>query len=176
LYFATFAKSMAGIGAFIAGKKEIIDFLRFTMRSQIFAKSLPMPMVFGAIKRLEILKTQPELKNQLWEIVHALQDGLRSKGFDLGKTNSPVTPVIFKGEVNQGTNVLVDLRETYGIFCSIVVYPVVPKGMIMLRLIPTAAHSLQDVQTTIQAFSEVKEKLEKGYYDREFTSIETLFA
>lgn len=176
LYFATFAKSMAGIGAFIAGRKEIIDYLRFTMRSQIFAKSLPMPMVLGAMKRLEILRQHPELKDQLWTIVRALQDGLRAKGFNLGKTNSPVTPVIFQGEVNQGTNVLVDLRETYGIFCSIVVYPVVPKGIIMLRLIPTAAHTLEDVQRTITAFSEVKEKLEKGYYDREFTSIEALFS
>ncbi|MCF8372476.1 MAG: pyridoxal phosphate-dependent aminotransferase family protein [Bacteroidales bacterium] len=165
LYFGTFAKSMAGIGAFVAGDKDIIDVLRYNMRSQIYAKSLPMPMVVGALKRLELLKNAKHLREDLWKIVHALQSGLKAKGFDLGATNSPVTPVFFKGQVGQATNVLLDLRENYGIFCSIVVYPVVPKGVIMLRLIPTAVHTLEDVEYTIKAFSEVNEKLQAGKYD-----------
>ncbi len=167
LYFGTFAKSMAGIGAFVAGDKDIIDVLRYNMRSQIFAKSLPMPMVIGALKRLELLKNANHLREDLWKIVRALQEGLKSKGFDLGKTNSPVTPVFFKGQVAQATNVLLDLRENYNIFCSIVVYPVVPKGVIMLRLIPTADHTLEDVEYTIKAFSEINEKLLAGKYDAE---------
>jgi glycine C-acetyltransferase len=167
LYFGTFAKSMAGIGAFVASEKKIIDYLRYTMRSQIFAKSLPMPMVIGALKRLEMLRSMPELRNKLWLIVKALQEGLKAKGFNLGNTESPVTPVLFPGNTAQGTNVLMDLREKYNIFCSIVVYPVVPKGVIMLRLIPTAVHTLQDVEYTINAFSEVKEKLSSGKYDGE---------
>lgn len=167
LYFATFAKAFAGIGAFVAGDKEIIDYLRFNMRSQIFAKSLPMPMVEGAIKRLELLKTRPELRERLWEVANALQNGLRAKGFDLGVTESPVTPVFFEGNLAQGTNVLVDLRDNYNIFCSIVVYPVVPKDVIMLRIIPTAMHTLEDVEYTIKAFSEIAEKLKAGKYDSE---------
>jgi glycine C-acetyltransferase len=167
LYFGTFAKSMAGIGAFVASEKKIIDYLRYTMRSQIFAKSLPMPMVIGALKRLEMLRSMPELRNKLWLIVKALQEGLKAKGFNLGNTESQVTPVLFPGNTAQGTNVLMDLREKYNIFCSIVVYPVVPKGVIMLRLIPTAVHTLQDVEYTINAFSEVKEKLSSGKYDGE---------
>ena len=166
VYFGTFAKSMAGIGAFVAGDREIVDYLRFNLRSQIFAKSLPMPMVIGAIKRLELLKTKPELRENLWKIVNALQNGLKEKGFDIGKTESPVTPVYFKGGVGEGTNIVVDLRENYGIFCSIVVYPVVPKDVLMLRLIPTAVHTLADVERTIKVFSEVKEKLQAGYYDK----------
>lgn len=166
VYFATFAKSMAGIGAFVASEKYIIDHLRFNMRSQIFAKSLPMPMVKGAIKRLELLKNKPELRENLWNIAHKLQDGLRAEGFDLGKTQSPVTPVYLKGGVNEGTNIVVDLRENYGIFCSIVVYPVVPKNVIMLRIIPTAVHTEAHVERTINVFKEVKQKLEQGYYNK----------
>jgi len=152
IYFSTFAKSMAGIGAFVASEKEIVDSLRFNMRSQIFAKSLPMPMVFGALKRLELIQTQPEIKENLWKITRALQDGLRKDGFDIGHTQSPVTPVYFNGTVGEGTNIVVDLRENFNIFCSIVAYPVVPKGVLMLRLIPTASHTLEDVKETIAAF------------------------
>ena len=165
LYFSTFAKSMAGIGAFIASEKEIIAHLKYNMRSQIFAKSLPMPMVMGDLKRLEIIKTRPDLKDNLWKIAHALQDGLTKNGFNIGNTQSPVTPIIFKGDIIEGTNIVVDLRENYSIFCSIVIYPVVPKGVIMLRVIPTAAHTLEDVDRTIKVFGEVKEKLEKGVYN-----------
>lgn len=164
LYFGTFAKAMAGIGGFIAGPESVITYLRYNLRSQIYAKSLPMPMVVGSLKRLELIKTQPELRNNLWKIVNALQEGLKSKGFDLGNSNSPVTPVFMKGSVPEATNVIMDLRENYGIFCSIVVYPVVPKDVIMLRLIPTAAHSLEDVEYTIKIFSEIKEKLAAGKY------------
>jgi glycine C-acetyltransferase len=164
--FGTFAKSMAGIGAFVASEKEIVDHLRYNMRSQIFAKSLPMPMVLGGLKRLELLKNQHELRENLWAIVHALQKGLKEKGFNIGKTESPVTPVYFEGGPDEGTNVVVDLRENYSIFCSIVVYPVVPKGVLMLRLIPTAVHTLQDVERTINVFSEIKEKLAQGYYNK----------
>lgn len=166
VYFATFAKSMAGIGAFVASEPEIIDHLRFNMRSQIFAKSLPMPMVIGAMKRLELLQTHPEIKAKLWENVRALQGGLKAEGFNIGKTESPVTPVYFNGGINEGTNIVVDLRETYSIFCSIVVYPVVPRGVIMLRLIPTSAHTPDDVRTTIDAFKGVKRKLEAGEYEK----------
>ncbi|MCL2168052.1 MAG: aminotransferase class I/II-fold pyridoxal phosphate-dependent enzyme [Lentimicrobiaceae bacterium] len=166
VFFGTFAKSMAGIGAFVLSEREIIDHLRFNMRSQIFAKSLPMPMVIGGLKRLELLKNKHELREQLWNIVKALQKGLKEKGFNIGKTESPVTPVYFEGGPEQGTNVVVDLRENYGIFCSIVTYPVIPKGLIMLRLIPTAVHTLEDVERTIQVFSEVKEKLPQGFYDK----------
>jgi glycine C-acetyltransferase len=164
LYFGTFAKAMAGIGGFVAGPETIINFLRYNMRSQIFAKSLPLPMVEGALKRLELLRNCPELRKKLWTIVNALQNGLRERGFDIGKTNSPVTPVFMKGEVPEATNVILDLREQYNVFCSIVVYPVVPKGVIMFRLIPTAIHTLDDVEYTLKAFSEVKEKLAAGKY------------
>lgn len=164
LYFGTFAKSMAGIGGFISGPEMVIDYLRYNMRSQIYAKSLPMPMVIGALKRLEIVKTQPVLRERLWTIVNALQTGLKAKGFNLGNTQSPVTPVILSGTVPEGTNIILDLRENYGIFCSIVVYPVVPKEIIMLRIIPTASHSLEDVAYTIKAFSEIQEKLKAGKY------------
>lgn len=164
VYFGTFAKSMAGIGAFIASTEEITNYLRYNMRSQTFAKSLPMPMVLGLKKRLELLRTKPELKAKLWEIATTLQNGLRENGFNIGTTNSVVTPVFLKGELSEATAITMDLRENFGIFCSIVIYPVIPKGLIMLRLIPTAMHTLEDVQRTLAAFSEVRDKLEKGYY------------
>ena len=166
VYFATFAKSMAGIGAFFAGDKDIIQYLQYNMRSQMFAKSLPMPMVIGALKRLEMLRTMPELKNKLWENVNALQSGLKENGFNIGNTNTCVTPVFLEGDIPEAMAMVHDLRENYGIFCSIVVYPVIPKGMILLRLIPTAAHTLQDVEETITSFSAIREKLEKGIYKR----------
>jgi len=164
VYFGTFAKAMAGIGAFVASSEEVVNYLRYNMRSQTFAKSLPMPMVIGLIKRLELLKSKPELRERLWAIATALQNGLRERGFDLGVTNTMVTPVFLKGELNEGTAVTMDLRENYGIFCSIVMYPVIPKGLIELRIIPTAAHSLEDVERTLSAFSEVGEKLKNGFY------------
>jgi len=164
LHFGTFAKSMAGIGAFIACDTDICNYLRYNMRSQTFAKSLPMPMVLGALKRLELLKTKPELRKQLWTVVNALQSGLKNAGFDLGRTNSPVTPVYMKGDIPEATNVVVDLRENFGIFCSVVVYPVIPKGEIILRLIPTAMHTVEDVDRTIKAFKLVRDKLESGVY------------
>ena len=164
LHFCTFAKAMAGIGAFIACEKDICNYLRYNMRSQTFAKSLPMPIVIGSMKRLELLKSKPELREQLWRVVNALQSGLKEAGFDLGRTNSPVTPVYMKGGVNEATNVVMDLRENYGIFCSVVVYPVIPKGEIILRLIPTAMHTLDDVAETITAFKAVRDKLEAGVY------------
>lgn len=164
IYFSTFAKSMASIGAFVAGDKHVIDFLKYNTRSQIFAKTLPMPFVIGGIKRLELLKTKPELKEQLWTVVNALQNGLREKGFNIGTTQSPVTPVILNGGVAEAAGLIVDLRENYNIFCSVVIYPVVPKDVIMLRLIPTAVHTLNDVEETILAFSEIKHKLDEGMY------------
>jgi glycine C-acetyltransferase len=166
VYFSTFAKSMAGIGAFVAADKDIVDFLRYNMRSQTFAKSLPMPMVKGAIKRLELLQTQPELKANLWKVVNALQSGLKERGFNIGVTESCVTPVFFEGGLVEGTNCVVDLRENYNIFCSIVVYPVVPKDTIMLRLIPTAVHTLDDVNETLDAFSEIRDKMAAGEYKK----------
>lgn len=164
VYFGTFAKSMAGIGAFVASTEEIVNYLRYNMRSQTFAKSLPMPMVVGLRKRLELLKNRPELREKLWTIATALQSGLKERGFNLGVTNTMVTPVFLAGELNEATAVTMDLRENYGIFCSIVVYPVIPKGLMELRIIPTAAHTLDDVQRTLDAFSEVAEKLKSGYY------------
>lgn len=164
ILFCTFAKSMAGIGAFVACEKDICFYLRYNMRSQTYAKSLPMPMVMGSMKRLELLKTKPELREKLWTIVNALQNGLKQAGFDLGKTNSPVTPVYMKGGIGEATNVVLDLRENYNIFCSVVVYPVIPKGEIILRIIPTATHSLEDVEYTIKSFKEVRAKLENGEY------------
>ncbi len=167
LYFGTFAKSMAGIGGFIAGEKRVIKYLMYNMRSQIFAKSLPMPMVLGALKRLELLRNQPEHREKLWNIVRALQNGLRNAGLDIGNTESPVTPVMLNGSVGEATQITFDLRENYNIFCSIVTYPVVPKGVILLRLIPTAVHTLEDVKYTIRAFKEVKEKLDGKLYSAE---------
>jgi len=164
VYFATFAKSMAGIGAFVAADEQIIHFLRYNMRSQTFAKALPMPMVMGLKKRFEMLKSQPELREKLWLIASTLQKGLKERGFDLGASNTMVTPVFLKGDLFEATSLTRDLRENYGIFCSIVIYPVIPKGLIVLRIIPTAAHSLEDVQRTLDAYSEMAEKLKSGYY------------
>ena len=164
LYFSTFAKSMASIGAFIAGDRDIIDYIRYNIRSQIFAKSLPMPVVVGNLKRLDLLRTQPQLKAKLWENALKLQNGLKERGFDIGKTDSVVTPVYMKRDVPEATAMVTDLRENYGIFCSIVVYPVIPKGHIIYRLIPTAAHSDDDIQQTLKAFSETKQKLDAGKY------------
>src|SRR5437868_2761127 len=160
LYFSTLAKSMASIGAFVAGDKDIIDYIRYNIRSQIFAKSLPMPLVVGNLKRLELLRTQPQLKDKLWENALKLQNGLKERGFDIGKTDSVVTPVYMKGDVPEATAMVTDLRENYGIFCSIVVYPVIPKGHIIYRLIPTAVHNDDDIQQTLKAFSETKQKLD----------------
>lgn len=164
IYFATFAKSMAGIGAFVASDKAIVDSLKYNMRSQIFAKSLPMPMVIGALKRLDILQNQPEIKENLWKVAKALQDGLVKEGFNIGNTESPVTPVYFSGSVPEGTNIVIDLRENHNIFCSIVVYPVVPKDVLMLRLIPTASHTMKEVEETIEVFKKIKTNLEAGKY------------
>jgi glycine C-acetyltransferase len=167
VYFSTFAKSMASIGAFIAGDKMIINYLRYSMRSQIFAKSLPMPFVIGALKRLDMLRNEPHHKANLWKIVDALQGGLKAEGFNIGTTSSCVTPVVLQGNVAEATHLTRDLRENFSIFCSIVVYPVVPKDVIMLRLIPTAAHSLADVEETIKAFQDIKGKLLAGEYKAE---------
>ena len=173
LHFGTFAKSMAGIGGFIAGDTDICYYLRYNMRSQTFAKSLPMPMVLGALKRLDLIRKHPEMKDNLWKVVNALQTGLREAGFDLGKTNSPVTPVYMKGGTAEATNLVYDLRENYGIFCSIVVYPVIPKGELILRLIPTAVHTIDDVNYTVNAFKEVRSKLEEGKYSKtEFAKVD----
>ncbi len=164
IYFGTFAKSMASIGGFISSTAQVIEYLRYNMRSQIFAKSMPMPLVMGALKRLELLRTQPELKNNLWKIVNALQNGLKEAGFDIGKTQSPVTPVFLNGTIGEATKLIYDMRENYNIFCSMVVYPVVPKGIILLRLIPTAVHTVEDVNYTIDAFRKAYVKLKAGEY------------
>ncbi|SHI48135.1 aminotransferase class I/II-fold pyridoxal phosphate-dependent enzyme [Aquimarina spongiae] len=166
VYFATFAKSMASTGAFIAADQEIIDYLKYNLRSQMFAKSLQMQLVIGALKRLDMLRTMPELKAKLWENVNALQNGLRSRGFDLGTTQSCVTPVYLKGSIPEAMALVKDLRENHGIFCSIVVYPVIPKGLILLRLIPTASHTMEDIEETLNAFSAIREQLENGTYKR----------
>ena len=165
IYFGTFAKAMASIGAFISSTESVVEYLRYNMRSQIFAKSLPMPLVVGAMKRLELLRTQPELKANLWKIVNALQSSLKNAGFEIGNTQSPVTPVYLNGTIPEATNLILDLRENYAIFCSMVVYPVVPKGIIMLRLIPTAVHTLEDVDYTINAFSKILVNLKAGKYE-----------
>lgn len=167
VYFATFAKSMASVGAFLAGDKDIIDYLRYNMRSQIFAKSLPMPIVVGAKKRLAMLKSMPELRAKLWENVNALQSGLKEAGLNIGNTNSCVTPVYLKGETEEAMAMVYDMRENFGIFTSIVVYPVIPKGMMILRLIPTASHTMEDITETIAAFKEIKSRLEAGVYKKE---------
>lgn len=166
VYFSTFAKSMASIGAFIAGDKDIIDYLKYNLRSQMFAKSLPMIQTIGALKRLQMLKTMPELKAKLWENVNALQNGLKSRGFDIGDTNTCVTPVYLEGSIPEAMVMVNDLRENYGIFLSIVVYPVIPKGIILLRMIPTASHSLQDIDDTLAAFEAIREKLTNGTYKK----------
>jgi glycine C-acetyltransferase len=166
VYFATFAKSMASTGAFVAAEKEIIDYLKYNMRSQMFAKSLQMQLVKGALKRLDMLRTRPEFKIKLWENVDALQNGLKESGFDIGTTQSCVTPVYLKGSIPEAMALVKDLRENFGIFCSIVVYPVIPKGLILLRLIPTATHTIKDIKITLKAFSGIREKLENGTYKR----------
>lgn len=167
LYFATFAKSMAGIGAFVAGDKNVLKYLRYSVRSQIYAKSIPLPMVIGALKRLELLKTQPQLRKNLKTIMVAIKSGLRERGFMIGDTQSPPTPVLFKGGVGEAANMAMDLRENYGIFCSVVIYPVVPKDVIMFRIIPTASHTLSDVDETLKAFTALKSKLDDGFYRKE---------
>jgi glycine C-acetyltransferase len=166
VYFATFAKSMASTGAFIAADQEIIDYLKYNLRSQMFAKSLQMTLTKGALKRLDMLRTMPELKENLWNIVNALQSGLKERGFDIGTTQSCVTPVYLKGSIPEAMALVRDLRENYGIFCSIVVYPVIPKGLILLRMIPTATHTLQDVKETLDAFDAIRTRLENGTYKR----------
>jgi glycine C-acetyltransferase len=172
VYFGTFAKSMAGIGGFVAADRQIINYLRYNMRSQIFAKALPMPMVIGLKKRFELLKAKPELREKLWQISTSLQNGLKERGFDLGITNTMVTPVYLKGDLYEATALTRDLREQWSIFCSIVVYPVIPKGLILLRLIPTAAHSMEDVQRTLDAYSAMGEKLKAGAYRKKVAEVQ----
>jgi len=164
IYFSTFAKSMASVGAFISSDAQVIDYLRYNMRSQIFAKSLPMPLVVGALKRLELLRTQPQLKDRLWEICNKLQSKLREKGFNIGTTSSPVTPVILQCDENQVAKLAIDLRENYSLFCSPVCYPVIPKGLIILRLIPTSLHSEADIEVTVKALEEIYVKLKNNEY------------
>lgn len=166
VYFSTFAKSMASIGAFVAADKDIIDFLKYNLRSQMFAKSLPMIMVKGALKRLDMLRTMPELKNKLWENVNALQNGLKQRGFNIGDTNTCVTPVYLEGSIPEAMVMVNDLRENYNIFLSIVVYPVIPKGIILLRMIPTATHTMEDISETLKAYEAIREKLENGTYKK----------
>jgi glycine C-acetyltransferase len=166
VYFATFAKSLASTGAFIAAEKEVIDFLKYNLRSQVFAKSLQMQLVVGALKRLELIRTKPEIKQKLWDNVHELQSGLKTKGFDLGSTQSCVTPVYLNGTVPEAFALVKDLRENYGVFCSTVIYPVIPKGLILLRLIPTASHNSEDIQITLDAFSSIRERLLSGVYKK----------
>ncbi|MBL4668770.1 MAG: aminotransferase class I/II-fold pyridoxal phosphate-dependent enzyme [Flavobacteriales bacterium] len=167
VYFGTFAKAMASIGGFIASTEDIVDYLSYNMRSQVYAKSLPMPLVIGNLKRLDMLRKSPEIREKLWTIASGLQKGLKDAGFNLGSSTTQVTPVILDGSIPEATNLTVDLRENYGLFCSIVIYPIVPKGMIMLRLIPTAMHTLEDVQYTIDTFKIVQDKLKKGEYEAE---------
>lgn len=164
ILFGTFAKSMASIGAFISSTEDVVEYLRYNMRSQMFAKSLPMPLVVGARKRLELLRTQPELKDKLWQIANALQKGFKEAGFNIGRTNSPVTPVFLSGTLAEASNITFDLRENYAIFCSIVVYPVVPKDVIMLRIIPTAIHTMEDVEYTLETFKKIQQGLKDGKY------------
>ncbi|NSL90292.1 aminotransferase class I/II-fold pyridoxal phosphate-dependent enzyme [Chitinophaga solisilvae] len=164
LLFNTFAKSGASIGAFISGDKAIINYLRYNMRSQIFAKSIPLPIVIGHLKRVQLMRQHPEMKQKLWDNVNKLQEGLKSRGFNIGRTNSPVTPIYLQGDIPEATAMCLDLRENYNIFCSIVVYPVIPKGQIIYRLIPTAAHSDEDIELTLKAFSETKAKLDAKTY------------
>ncbi len=171
LYFATFAKSFAAIGAFVSGNKHFIDYLRYNMRSQIFAKSLPMPLIYGLLKRLELIRNNSGLRSQLWSITKALQTGLKAAGFNIGNTETPVTPVYLNGTISEATELVKDLRENHLIFCSMVVYPVVPKGIVILRLIPTADHTLEDVERTIKAFAEIKENLGIGKYSSIGTSV-----
>jgi len=167
IHFCTFAKSMAGIGAFVASDHAIIDCFRYNMRSQIYAKSLPMPMVLGGMKRFELIQNHPEYRERLWEITHALQNGLREGGFNIGNTVAPVTPIFLKGGPAEATNLIVDLRENFGLFCSAVAYPVVPKGELILRVIPTAAHTMEDVKFTLDVLGQIRGKLQRGEYCRD---------
>lgn len=167
LYFSTFVKSMGSIGAFVSGRRDVLNYLRYNTRSQIFAKSLPLVVVEGMLHRMEMVKSMPELREKLWHNVNRLQEGLKARGFDIGTTNSPVTPIYMKGELPEATSMVMDLRENYHIFCSIVVYPVIPKGNIIFRIIPTAAHSDEDVDLTLKAFEETKKKLDSGAYQAE---------
>ena len=162
---------MAGIGAFISSNEQVVEYLRYNTRSQIFAKALPLPITIGMRKRLELLRSSTELKDKLWTIVNALQSGLKAKGFNIGNTESPVTPVFLQGTETEAVRMIMDLRENYSIFCSMVVYPVVPKGVMMLRIIPTAAHSLEDVDYTLKTFEEIQKKLSSGYYEEAFTNL-----
>ncbi len=171
VYFSTFAKSMASIGGFVAGTKEVINYMRYNLRSQIYAKALPMPIVIGNMKRLELLKNEPGLREKLWTNVRSLQSKLTANGFDIGKTDSPVSPVYMHGGVPEASNLIVDMRENYNIFCSIVIYPVIPKGHIILRLIPTSVHTEQDITETIDAFKAVKHKLEHKLYPPELPNM-----
>lgn len=171
IYFSTFAKSMASIGGFLAAEKQILKFLRYNMRSQVFAKSLPMAIVVGNQKRLDLLRSKPELKAKLWHNVNRLQNGLRERGFDIGTTNTPVTPVLMHGGLFDATQLIFDMRENYNIFCSVVVYPVIPKGQIILRLIPTAAHTDEDIDQTLEAFSELRDKITNKLYPQEMPDI-----
>jgi len=171
VYFSTFAKSMAGIGAFVAGDQDLISYLQYNLRSQMFAKSLPMIYTLGGLKRLELLRNHPELKDKLWENVNRIQDGLKERGFDIGDTNTCVTPVYLKGSIPEAMVMVNDLRENYGIFLSIVVYPVIPKGIILLRVIPTASHTFEDVDETLSAFEAIRTKLEDGTYKKMSESI-----
>jgi len=164
VYFSTFAKSMASIGAFVAADKDIIEYLKYNLRSQMFAKALPMIQTIGALKRLDMLRSMPELKSKLWENVNALQNGLKSRGFNIGDTNTCVTPVYLNGSIPEAMMMVNDLRENYGIFLSIVVYPVIPKGIILLRMIPTASHTMEDIEQTLEAFEAIREKLTNGTY------------
>lgn len=166
VYFSTFAKSMASIGAFVAADKDVIDFLKYNLRSQMFAKALPMMLVLGALKRLEMLRTMPELKAKLWENVNALQNGLKEKGFNIGDTNTCVTPVYLEGSIPEAMVMVNDLRENYSVFLSIVVYPVIPKGIILLRMIPTATHTMEDINLTLSAYEAIRVKLENGTYKK----------
>lgn len=171
IYFSTFAKSMASIGGFLAADKKVLTYLRYNMRSQVFAKSLPMAIVVGNLKRLELLRSQPALRERLWQNVNRLQQGLRDRGFDIGTTNTPVTPVHMKGGLYDATQLIFDMRENYNVFCSVVVYPVIPKGQIILRLIPTAAHTNEDIDVTLDAFSALRQKLEDKVYPQEMPSL-----
>jgi len=172
IYFSTFAKSMASIGGFVSSTESVISYLRYNTRSQIYAKTLPMPYVVGNMKRLELLRTKPELRAKLWKVVDALQNGFKEKGFNIGKTQSPVTPVFLKGGEPEAAQMTMDLRENFGIFCSIVIYPVVPKDVVMLRIIPTADHTMEDVQETISAFEKIADKLNKGLYATSLANIQ----
>jgi glycine C-acetyltransferase len=171
VYFSTFAKSMASIGGFFAGDKKILTYLRYNMRSQVFAKSLPMSIVVGALKRLELLRTQPELKAKLWHNVNRLQNGLKESGFNIGITNTPVTPVFLSGGLFDAVQLIYDMRENHNIFCSVVVYPVIPKGQIMLRLIPTAVHTDEDIDITLDVFKKLRTKLDNKEYPQEMPKL-----